>query len=220
MVRKMSLALVSIAALSLPSAARADVAVDENNVTAKRDCKGADAVVNGNSNTLTFANCPKVTVMGNKNRIDTGDATVVAVLGNDNVVTWHASPDGTPPRVSNPGSRNTVSGAKPSGETRKPSGEAKPARADTGPETFVVNDNGQRITHDCQKGKAVVNGDQNFLVFRNCARVEVKGNGNSVDAGAPTALFVPGNRNEVTWQEALGGTSISNLGTGNRVTRK
>ena len=220
MTRMMSLALATIATLSVPYAAQADVVIDENNVTARRDCKGGEAVVNGNSNVLTFASCPKVTVMGNKNRIDTGDATSVAVLGNDNVVTWHAAADGTPPRVSNPGSRNTVSAAKESAVTRKPAGETKPARVENGPAPFVVNENGQRITHDCQKGNAVVNGDQNFLIFRNCARVDVKGNANTVDAGAPSALFVPGNRNEVTWQEALGGTAVSTLGTGNRVTRK
>jgi hypothetical protein len=116
----MSLAFTAAAILSFPLAAHADVTIDENNLTAQRDCKGGEAVVNGNSNVLTFAHCPKVTVMGNKNRVDTGDATSIAVFGNDNAVSWHAAPDGTPPRVSNPGSRNTISAAKPSAEPHKP----------------------------------------------------------------------------------------------------
>ena len=227
--------MMSAAVPALP----AGVSIDENHVTNTYDCAGADAAINGNHNVLTLENCKKVSVNGNHNTVTAHSAVTIALLGNHNILSWSAA-SGRAPRISDLGTKNVVSGsADDDAETAEaPVGKGpgtshggrNTARvqttdadddADEAAKAFALNTNGGTVTHDCKGGDAAVNGNENTLTLRNCGRVAVNGNRNTVDATVNAALSVLGNNNTVTWAPTTGAKpQSSNLGTGNRVTRR
>jgi len=92
--------------VSVRPSAKGDLILDDDNRTSTRDCGGAGAVVNGDSNTLTFRNCTSIVVNGDRNTIDAGTVESVHLNGDANTVSWR----GTRPRIEDLGHRNTVGG--------------------------------------------------------------------------------------------------------------
>jgi hypothetical protein len=88
----------------------AQFALNDNSQTVTHDCKGGQAAINGNKNTLHLKNCATTAINGNNNTIDVTGVETLAVVGNDNVVSYHGKPGGNAPTVSDVGSRNKVSG--------------------------------------------------------------------------------------------------------------
>jgi len=87
----------------------------------------------------------------------------------------------------------------------------------------TINTNGNTRTVDCGGGALTVNGNSNRLTVAHCSRVTIAGNGNvAVVAFSHTGsrLFVPGNRNTVTWNAPRDvRVSASAPGTRNSVKR-
>ena len=205
-----------------------------------------EVAVNGNHNQVDTGGATSVSVMGNDNTVTwhaspEGVSPRVANLGSRNVVsaakTTAAPVAGTPETHTTSGAGAPATGVQvgsgikvDANGVQVGSGIKVDANGVTvgtthvqtgaGNQPFVVNFNAQIINHDCEGGVATVNGDRNTVTLRNCARVDVKGNANSVDAGSPSTLSVLGDRNDVSWRDAPGGTQVSNLGTGNSMTRK
>jgi hypothetical protein len=63
---------------------------------------------------------------------------------------------------------------------------------------IVVGAREQKKTYDCKGGVAVVNGGDNVLTFRNCARVTINGGDNTIDVGTAESIVVSGAGNNVT----------------------
>jgi Protein of unknown function (DUF3060) len=84
---------------------------------------------------------------------------------------------------------------------------------------ILVRKNDQHLTLDCKGGAAAVDGNENVLVFQNCAKISINGNGNQVDAGVVGALSLLGNDNKVTWTPDADGRKppVANLGSRNVV---
>jgi hypothetical protein len=84
-------------------------AMNDNGKTVTHDCKGGQAAVNGNKNTLKLVNCAQTSLNGNNNTVDVTGVENLSVMGNDNVITWK-SKAGTKGQVADAGSRNKISG--------------------------------------------------------------------------------------------------------------
>ena len=84
---------------------------------------------------------------------------------------------------------------------------------------ILVRENDQHLTLDCKGGAATVDGNENVVVFQNCAKISINGNANQVDAGVVGALSLLGNDNKVTWTPDADGRKppIANLGSRNVV---
>jgi hypothetical protein len=93
---------------ALPSAARADITITENEKSIDVDCaKDGQIRLQGNHLTVTIKGvCKTVAVEGNNTTV-TGSATSVRIAGNHNTVTLAAADD-----VSIDGNRNTVTVGK------------------------------------------------------------------------------------------------------------
>jgi len=85
-------------------------ALNDNSQTVTHDCKGGQAAINGNKNTLHLKNCAQTAINGNNNTVDVTGVQTLAVVGNDNTVSYHGAAGGPAPTVSDVGSRNKVSG--------------------------------------------------------------------------------------------------------------
>jgi hypothetical protein len=71
--------------------------------------KGCTTVkVMGNANMLTLQGAQTVEVMGNKNMVKAGLVKVIKAVGNKNTVTYKLGPKKKKPKISNPGTKNTI----------------------------------------------------------------------------------------------------------------
>jgi hypothetical protein len=128
----MKLRLITTALLCLTSIASADVSLMDNDQKVTVDCaKDKNVNIIGNSATVTLTGtCTKVSVSGNKATV-TGSATTVLisgnsntanlttvdtimVTGNKNTVTYKGAVDAKlkKPKISNPGTGNTITAQK------------------------------------------------------------------------------------------------------------
>jgi hypothetical protein len=100
----------------------------------------------------------------------------------------------------------------------------------------TIDNNDQSGTRDCAGGATTVSGNSNTFTLKNCAKVlvsgnentltlngtsalEVTGNENKVQAGTVKSIIAQGNQNTITYRPGAKGKkpSISNLGTGNKI---
>jgi hypothetical protein len=86
------------------------VVINDNERTQRIDCTSGDVTVNGNLNTLTLVGeCQDVGVNGNGNVLRIEAAAAISTLGNENSVTWSRGVGAASPRISNSGTRNSIS---------------------------------------------------------------------------------------------------------------
>jgi len=88
------------------------IRVDQDGQREEYDCRGASAVVNGDSNDLSFRNCDQVSLNGDANAVAVRGVKSVLINGNDNKLTWELAEDGSRPRITDNGRGNTVSGKR------------------------------------------------------------------------------------------------------------
>lgn len=88
------------------------IRIDQDGRKEDHDCRGASAVVNGDSNDVTFRNCDQVTLNGNANAVAVRAVQSVLINGGDNKLTWELADDGSRPRITDNGRGNTVSGKR------------------------------------------------------------------------------------------------------------
>jgi hypothetical protein len=87
----------------------------------------------------------------------------------------------------------------------------------------VIRTNGKTRQVDCHGSTLTVDGNANRLKVVRCPKVMVDGNGNglTVTFSEPGRLALLGNRNRVAYRAARGvPVRVSDVGTGNRVTRE
>jgi hypothetical protein len=89
------------------------VAIMDDGQTGNQDCKGLDAVVNSNNNTLGFKSCADLTVNGDDNTLDTSSVKTIVLNGDRNKLTWSPGPDGSEPEIIDHGDDNTITKAAP-----------------------------------------------------------------------------------------------------------
>ena len=92
----------------------AELVIGDNDKVLSHECTGDTVVkVVGNENKITLTgDCAKVDVTGNKNAIDIDATVAISVMGNKNAVTWARMIDGKKPKISNLGSKNSISRKK------------------------------------------------------------------------------------------------------------
>jgi hypothetical protein len=78
----------------------------QDSQTLTHDCKGGDAQIRGDSNTLRLTDCRTVSVAGDNNTVRAAGVEVVKVMGDNNTVSWTAD---RAPKVSNLGDGNVIS---------------------------------------------------------------------------------------------------------------
>ena len=88
------------------------IRIDQDRQRGSHDCRGASAVVNGDTNDLSFRNCDQVSVNGDANAVAVRGVQSVLINGNDNKLTWELAEDGSRPRITDNGRGNTVSGKR------------------------------------------------------------------------------------------------------------
>ena len=88
------------------------IRIDQDRQRGSHDCRGASAVVNGDTNELSFRNCDQVSVNGDANAVAVRGVQSVLINGNDNKLTWELAEDGSRPRITDNGRGNTVSGKR------------------------------------------------------------------------------------------------------------
>ena len=87
----------------------ADVTIDKNNQKRTIDCAGGSVTVSGNENTLVLnGDCSSLKISGNDNTVTAEGVAEIATWGNRNKVTWTRGAGGHPPKISNPGTGNTI----------------------------------------------------------------------------------------------------------------
>jgi hypothetical protein len=79
--------------------------VDDDAKTVVHDCKGGDAEIRGDSNTIRLTDCHKITVSGDANTLRAAGADAIDVLGDANTVSWNGDRE---PHILNTGERNTI----------------------------------------------------------------------------------------------------------------
>ncbi len=79
--------------------------VNEDSEAITHDCKGGDADIRGDGNTVRLVDCRVVTITGDSNTVRAGDAETLKVLGDVNTVHWSGDRE---PRISNLGDQNTI----------------------------------------------------------------------------------------------------------------
>jgi hypothetical protein len=82
---------------------------------------------------------------------------------------------------------------------------------------IVVDGSDQHRTYDCAGGSVILNGGDNVLTLKNCARVVINSADNQVDAGTAASITVHGSDNKVTYTEVpgRGRPKLVNMGSGN-----
>jgi Protein of unknown function (DUF3060) len=82
---------------------------------------------------------------------------------------------------------------------------------------IVVDGSDQHRTYDCAGGSVILNGGDNVLTLKNCAKVVINSADNQVDAGTAASITVDGSGNKVTYTEVpgRGRPKLVNMGTGN-----
>jgi hypothetical protein len=223
-----------LAAASVPADA---VVINGNKASRTYDCKGDDAVVNGNQNALTLHDCQTVTVNGNQNDVSVKSAATIMVSGRSNNVTWN----GSKPKIVNVGQNNHVAaGAGSEGTGRNENGDAtvdidssgvkfgdisigsggiKIRENPSASEPFVVSQDAGTITHDCKGGDAAISGSANTVRFVDCHSVDIDGDRNTVHVDGVSVLKVTGDENTVSWS-ASHAPEISNRGERNTIAKK
>lgn len=87
----------------------ADVTIDKNNQKRTLDCAGGSVTVDGNGNVLILkGDCSTLKINGNDNTVTAEAVAEIETWGNRNKVTWARGAGGRPPKVSNPGTGNTI----------------------------------------------------------------------------------------------------------------
>ena len=87
----------------------ADVKIDKDNQNRTIDCAGGSVTVDGNGNVLVLkGDCTTLRVNGNDNTVTAEVVAEIATWGNRNKVTWAKGAGGKPPKISNPGTGNTI----------------------------------------------------------------------------------------------------------------
>ena len=108
--------LANVSGGTRTSAARfnpADVTIDKNNLNRTIDCAGGSVTVDGNGNVLVLkGDCSALKVNGNDNTVTAEGVAEISTMGNRNKVTWRRGAGGRPPRISNPGTGNTIKHAE------------------------------------------------------------------------------------------------------------
>ena len=88
---------------------RADVTVDKNDQKRTIDCAGGSVTVAGNDNVLVLnGDCTTLKISGNDNTVTAEGVAEIATWGNRNKVTWTRGAGGHPPKISNPGTGNSI----------------------------------------------------------------------------------------------------------------
>ena len=94
---------------TLVSPKPADVKIDKDNQNRTIDCAGGSVTVDGNGNVLVLkGDCTTLRVNGNDNTVTAEVVAEIATWGNKNKVTWTKGAGGKPPKISNPGTGNTI----------------------------------------------------------------------------------------------------------------
>jgi hypothetical protein len=81
------------------------VFVSEDAQTVEHDCKGADAEISGNGNTVRLADCRVVSVLGDRNTVRTDGVETLNLAGAANTVSWNAA---RKPLISDLGDGNKI----------------------------------------------------------------------------------------------------------------
>jgi hypothetical protein len=112
-VRTSALASSRVAERSATTSASAeDVTITQNDLKRTIDCKGA-VRISGNRNTLTLTGeCSSLLVDGNDNVVTVEAVAEIATWGNRNTVTWTRGVGGKPPKISDPGTKNSIKKSK------------------------------------------------------------------------------------------------------------
>ena len=91
----------------------ADVTIDKDNQKRTIDCAGGSVTIDGNGNALVLkGDCATLKINGNDNTVTVEVVAEIATMGNKNKVTWSKGAGGRPPKISNPGTRNTIKKAE------------------------------------------------------------------------------------------------------------
>jgi hypothetical protein len=80
--------------------------LSQDSQTLTHDCKGGDAQIRGDSNTLRLTDCRTVTLAGDNNTVRAAGVEAVKVVGDNNTVSWTAD---RAPKISNLGDGNVIS---------------------------------------------------------------------------------------------------------------
>lgn len=230
---RLQAALVAAAAACLTGGSSVQLAASDvvvrSNENRTYDCRGGSVTVDGGFNVLTLRNCATVIVNGGDNTIDAGVVDVIQVTGADNKITWTESADGRRPRITNEGEDNVIVSKRAAAAAPKTPGptatKAAPSSAAPGSSSggrIRIDEDGRKQDYDCHGASAIVNGDKNDLVFRNCDQVSVNGNRNIVAVRAVPTVLINGDDNKLTWEPADDGSRprITDNGRGNTVTGK
>lgn len=88
---------------------------------------------------------------------------------------------------------------------------------------FLLNNDNGNATHNCEGGKALINGNHNTVKLQDCQTIQVNGNDNVIEALGPTHVDVFGNSNDIAWirkSDNAKGPTVANVGTNNKVHEK
>lgn len=219
------------------------------NVVTFRNC--VTVTVEGGENTVDAGLAETIEIEGGDNRITwteraDGRRPRIANKGTDNVISSRPPPAGAAPAAATrpapaaaprpatprPADRVTITsdGVKVQGaEGTVTVGGAgggtvtiKQAPSGAAAGKIRIDEDGRKADHDCRGGSALVNGDGNDVVLRNCDRVTVNGNGNAVAVRAVAVVLINGGDNKLVWEEAADGSRprITDNGRGNTVSGK
>jgi len=79
--------------------------LSQDSQTLTHDCKGGDAAIRGDSNTLRLTDCRAVALTGDNNTVRASGVETIKVVGDNNVVSWTAD---HAPKVANVGDGNVI----------------------------------------------------------------------------------------------------------------
>jgi hypothetical protein len=92
--------------------------------------------------------------------------------------------------------------------------------ATAGKAVLVVSENGKTQALEAEGQDVSIDGNKNDITLRGkCHALTVSGNQNTVHAEALASISTPGNKNAVTWTQAVNGErpQITNVGSGNSI---
>jgi len=188
-----ALAILAVAPLALPVAARADAVVDGSHRTELLDCAGAAAVVNGDANNLVFhGKCASLALdgAGNTVEIDLAPGGALRVSGNGNHVLFTPIVPG--PVIVTIGSDNAVaagSGGAASAALAPPIPDAPPPPVSVAPPeaprpgTLFLRGDGITRMADCAGRNVLIEGsDSRITLTGGCRSVTVQGHADTIVA--------------------------------------
>jgi hypothetical protein len=194
--------LSAFVALAAPLAEARSVSVAGSGANEVYDCAGDNASIGGSGNDVTLRNCDNVRVTGSGNTVRAYKPTSITVRGTNNRVTWTGSRE---PKISNLGYGNTVDEADRAGKEGAP---------DTVVKSGSVDGDGD-VTVKSSRPDLVLKEDGNTYRFRDCGRVVINGDDNTIDAGTVDTLDVRGDGNTVSWRGAK--PRVRDEGSGNTI---